>query len=108
MLGAPNLIRGGSHSGNVAAAEVAAAGLLDVLSSDYLPASLLPARCCSASRRATSPPASPRLTAAPARAAGLADRGRLAPGLRADLLRFRLVDGLPRPTGVWSGGTRVA
>ena len=49
-----------------------------------------------------------RVTAAPARAAGLADRGRIAPGLHADLLRFRLEDGLPIPRGVWVGGARVA
>ena len=48
------------------------------------------------------------VTAAPARAAGLDDRGRIAPGLRADLLRFRLVEGLPVPRGVWVGGARVA
>ena len=41
MMGAPNLVRGGSHSGNVAAGELADAGLLDILSSDYAPASLL-------------------------------------------------------------------
>ena len=108
MAGAPNLLRGGSHSGNVAAAALAEAGLLDILSSDYAPASLSPARCASGSPPATSPPASPRVTAAPPRAAGLADRGRLAPGLRADLLRFRLDDGLPVPRGVWVGGARVA
>ena len=40
-MGAPNLVRGGSHAGNVATAELARAGVLDVLSSDYVPASLL-------------------------------------------------------------------
>ena len=40
-MGAPNLVRGGSHAGNVATADLAEAGLLDVLSSDYMPASLL-------------------------------------------------------------------
>ena len=48
------------------------------------------------------------VTAAPARAAGLDDRGRIAPGLAADLLRFRIEDGLPMPRGVWVGGARVA
>ena len=41
VMGAPNVVRGGSHSGNVAAVELARRGLLDVLSSDYVPASLL-------------------------------------------------------------------
>jgi alpha-D-ribose 1-methylphosphonate 5-triphosphate diphosphatase len=48
------------------------------------------------------------VTAGPALAAGLHDRGRLAPGLRADLVRFRIADGLPLPRAVWVGGKRVA
>ena len=40
-MGAPNIVRGGSHSGNISACEVAANGHLDILSSDYVPASLL-------------------------------------------------------------------
>jgi alpha-D-ribose 1-methylphosphonate 5-triphosphate diphosphatase len=43
LMGAPNIVRGGSHSGNVAAHQLAASGLLDILSSDYYPASLLDA-----------------------------------------------------------------
>ena len=43
LMGAPNIVRGGSHSGNVAASELAQLGLLDILSSDYYPASLLDA-----------------------------------------------------------------
>ena len=43
LMGAPNIVRGGSHSGNVAAHHLAASGLLDILSSDYYPASLLAA-----------------------------------------------------------------
>ena len=41
LMGAPNVVRGGSHSGNVAAEELARDGVLDILSSDYVPASLL-------------------------------------------------------------------
>src|SRR3546814_6210111 len=41
IMGAPNLLRGGSHSGNVSAAELAADGLLHNLASDYVPGSLL-------------------------------------------------------------------
>src|SRR3546814_14255771 len=43
LMGAPNIVRGGSHSGNVAAAELAGHGVLDILSSDYYPSSLLQA-----------------------------------------------------------------
>ena len=52
-MGAPNIVRGGSHSGNVAASELAQLGLLDILSSDYYPASLLDARSASPMTRAT-------------------------------------------------------
>ena len=108
MIGAPNLIRGGSHSGNVAAASLAEAGLLDILSSDYAPASLLVGAVRLGERAGGMSAGIASVTAAPARAAGLADRGRIAPGLLADLLRFRLDGGLPVPRGVWVGGERVA
>jgi alpha-D-ribose 1-methylphosphonate 5-triphosphate diphosphatase len=108
MMGAPNLIRGGSHSGNVAAAALAGAGLLDVLSSDYAPASLLLGAVRLGETLGDLAAGIAAVTAAPARAAGLADRGRVAPGLRADLLRFRLEGGWPAPRGVWVAGRRVA
>ena len=108
MMGAPNLIRGGSHSGNVSAAALAEAGLLDILSSDYAPASLLLGAVRLGALVGDMAAGIARVTAAPARAAGLADRGRIAPGLHADLLRFRLEDGHPIPRGVWVGGARVA
>ena len=108
MMGAPNLLRGGSHSGNVAAEALAAAGLLDILSSDYAPASLLLGAARLGESLGSLAAGLAAVTAAPARAAGLADRGRIAPGLRADLLRFRLDDGLPSPRGVWVAGLRVA
>ena len=108
MMGAPNLIRGGSHSGNVAAGALAEAGLLDVLSSDYAPASLLIGAVRLGQATGDMAAGLATVTAAPARAVGLNDRGRIAPGLAADLLRFRLEDGLPVARGVWVGGTRVA
>jgi alpha-D-ribose 1-methylphosphonate 5-triphosphate diphosphatase len=108
MMGAPNLIRGGSHSGNVAAAELAEAGLLDILSSDYAPASLLSGAVRHGELAGSLARGIASVTANPARAVGLDDRGRIEPGLLADLLRFRLVDGLPVPRGVWVGGARVA
>ncbi len=108
MIGAPNLLRGGSHSGNVAADTLAEAGLLDILSSDYAPASLLLGAVRLGALMDDMAGGLARVTAAPARAAGLADRGRIAPGLLADLVRFRLEDDLPVPRGVWVGGARVA
>ena len=106
MMGAPNLIRGGSHSGNVPTADLAAAGLLDALSSDHVPAALLGGAMRLARIRGDLAAGVAAVTEAPARAAGLADRGRLALGLRADLVRE--ADGLALPRGVWSAGVRVA
>ncbi|SNR28417.1 alpha-D-ribose 1-methylphosphonate 5-triphosphate diphosphatase [Puniceibacterium sediminis] len=108
MMGAPNIIRGGSHSGNVAAASLAQDGLLDVLSSDYVPAALLTAALQLARLTGDLPRALATVTSAPARAVGLTDRGRIATGLRADLVRLRRVGETARPVSVWSAGQRVA
>ena len=108
MMGAPNLIRGGSHSGNVAAATLAKEGLLDVLSSDYVPASLLLAAFQLPERAGIPlPQAVATVTANPARATGLHDRGALSPGLRADLVRVRLAADVPVVRQVWRAGERV-
>jgi len=108
MMGAPNLIRGGSHSGNVSAADLARADLLDIVSSDYVPSALLYAATTLAEVWKDWPRAMATVSAAPAKAAGLLDRGQLAEGMRADLLRFRPVEGVPVLHGVWSAGRRVA
>ncbi len=108
MMGAPNLLRGGSHSGNVAAARLAELGCLDILSSDYAPASLLAAATRLGEEEGDMAAGLGRVTAAPAAAAGLSDRGRLEPGLRADLLRFTLDHGTPVTRGAWVRGARVA
>ncbi|TGD96193.1 alpha-D-ribose 1-methylphosphonate 5-triphosphate diphosphatase [Methylobacterium nonmethylotrophicum] len=110
MMGAPNLIRGGSHSGNVAAEALAREGLLDVLSSDYVPGSLVMAAFGLAERVSsiTLPEAIATVTANPARATGLTDRGALASGLRADCVRVRLAAGVPVVRQVWRQGQRVA
>ncbi|MNL25969.1 Alpha-D-ribose 1-methylphosphonate 5-triphosphate diphosphatase [compost metagenome] len=102
-------MRGGSHSGNVAAADLAAAGLLDILSSDYYPASLLQAAFLLAAQddNCDLAQAVRMVTQAPARAAGLNDRGELAPGLRADLVQARSQDGLPVVQQVWRQAKRV-
>ncbi|WP_244868104.1 alpha-D-ribose 1-methylphosphonate 5-triphosphate diphosphatase [Vannielia litorea] len=108
MMGAPNLIRGGSHSGNVAAEALANAGLLDIVSSDYVPSALLTACFRLARLWDDLPRAVATVTATPARATGLADRGRIAPGLKADLLRVSLLGETPVIRAVWSHGRRVA
>ncbi len=108
MVGAPNVIRGGSHSGNVAAADLAREGLLDILSSDYIPAALLLAALRLDRMISDLPAAIATITSAPARAVGLDDRGRIAPGLRADLVRLRAGHGLPSIRSVWSAGQRVS
>lgn len=108
MMGAPNLVRGGSHSGNVSAVDLAADGLIDVLSSDYVPVSLLQGAFMLAAQGYGLPAAVATVAANPARAAGLADRGRIAVGLRADLVQVRVIDGTPFVRQVLRGGRRVA
>jgi alpha-D-ribose 1-methylphosphonate 5-triphosphate diphosphatase len=110
VMGGPNLIRGGSYSGNVPAAELAQADLLDAFASDYVPRSLV--ECAFAMTRApfgwSLSQAVALVTAGPARAVGLDDRGEVAPGRRADLLRVRLAGDLPLVRGVWTQGRRAA
>lgn len=110
LMGAPNLVRGGSHAGNVATAELAAMGALDILSSDYVPSSLLmaalllpqvvPAISLAVAVRT--------VTKTPAEAVGLNDRGEIVPGRRADLIRVRVVGGVPAVQSVYLRGRRVA
>lgn len=104
VMGAPNVVLGGSHSGNVSAADLADAGLLDILASDYVTGSLLQAPFVLAGRGMPIHEAIAMVTARPAEALGLTDRGRIAPGLRADLLRVRLVDGVPIIRNIWVAG----
>ena len=107
MMGAPNVVRGGSHSGNVAAHELAALGVLDVLSSDYYPGSLLEAVFLLADdeRNGLGLAEATRLaTANPARSLGLTDRGVLAEGQRADLVLVHRHQGQVYPTRVWCRG----
>jgi alpha-D-ribose 1-methylphosphonate 5-triphosphate diphosphatase len=110
MMGAPNLVRGGSHAGNIATAELAEAGVLDVLSSDYMPASLLMAAL-------HLPKVAPGIglaaairtvTKTPAEAIGLTDRGEIANGKRADLIRVYVAADIPMVRAAWRDGRRVA
>ncbi|MHA6265133.1 alpha-D-ribose 1-methylphosphonate 5-triphosphate diphosphatase [Arenibacterium sp. CAU 1754] len=107
MMGAPNLIRGGSHSGNVAAHTLAEAGLLDILSSDYVPSALINAAFRLADLWDDLPRGIATVTSAPAQATGLTDRGKIAPGLHADLVRVTRIQGTPVVRGVWSHGRQV-
>ncbi|WP_216894062.1 alpha-D-ribose 1-methylphosphonate 5-triphosphate diphosphatase [Nocardia alni] len=86
VMGAPNVLRGSSHSGNVSAVELISRGLVTGLASDYLPSALLAACFGLAGDGAVGLPEAVRLiTAGPAAVAGLTDRGSLVPGSRADL-----------------------
>jgi alpha-D-ribose 1-methylphosphonate 5-triphosphate diphosphatase len=105
--GAPNIVRGGSHSGGVSMLELARAGLLDVLSSDYVPASLLQAVHKLGSGVIPLHEAFGLVTWRAADMLGLADRGRLKNGLRADFVRFRLAGGTPVVRAVTVRGQRV-
>ena len=110
LMGAPNVVRGGSHSGNIAAVDLAREGLLDILSSDYVPSSLLmgalqlpkqvPAIDLAAAVRT--------VTKTPAEAVGLEDRGEIAIGKRADLIRVHVARDIPVVRSVWREGRRVA
>ncbi len=108
VMGAPNVVLGGSHSGNVSARELAAEGLVDGLASDYVPVSLIQA--CLLFHEAMGmamPEAVAAVTAGPASMAGLGDRGEIAPGLRADLVWVRAYEHMPVVRGVWREGRRV-
>ena len=109
LMGAPNVVRGGSHSGNIAAVDLAKEGCLDVLSSDYVPGALVLAAFQLPTLAGISLPEAIRMVSStPARAAHLSDRGEIAPGKRADLVRVRLHGDMPVVRGVWRQGQRVS
>lgn len=109
LMGAPNVVRGGSHSGNVAAEVLAREGVLDILSSDYVPASLL-IGAFELARRIEGfglAAALRTVTVHPAQATGLTDRGEIVRGLRADLVRISVAQEFPIVREVYRGGQRV-
>jgi alpha-D-ribose 1-methylphosphonate 5-triphosphate diphosphatase len=109
IAGAPNIVRGGSHSGNVAAAELVRAGGVDVLASDYVPPAMVEAAWLSAASGDVSlPDAVAMITDRAARMVGLHDRGRIEAGLRADLVQVRPHEGHAVIRRVWREGERVA
>ena len=109
LMGAPNVVRRGSHSGNVAALELAQHGVLDILSSDYVPASLLFAafRLVAEVPGIDLPAAVRTITTAAAEAVGLTDRGALEAGRLADIVRVRVGTDVPVIRSVWRSGGRV-
>ncbi len=110
LMGAPNVVRGRSHTGNISATDLVAAGLLDILSSDYVPFALLQAAFLLPQRveGLDLSQALATVTRNPARAAGLNDRGEIAPGMRADLVRVAANAPLPIVRAVWREGQRVS
>jgi alpha-D-ribose 1-methylphosphonate 5-triphosphate diphosphatase len=109
VAGAPNLVRGGSHSGNVAVADLAREGLVDILSSDYCPGSLLHAVFLLAESFDMPLHLAVALAGAnPAAVLGLSDRGEIREGLRADLVRVRDTACGPVVVSAWCAGRQVA
>jgi alpha-D-ribose 1-methylphosphonate 5-triphosphate diphosphatase len=109
LVGAPNLMLGGSHSGNVAAHDLLKSGHVEILSSDYVPCSLVESlfRLPSAELSISLPQAVRLASLNPARVVGLDDRGEIAVGKRADLARVRRAGETAAVAGVWRGGERV-
>lgn len=109
IAGAPNLVRGGSHSGNVAASDLVRAKLVDVFASDYVPPAMIEAVWrAAASGDISLPAAVATITDAPARMLKMEDRGRIEAGRRADLVRVRPLGDMPVVRSVWRAGERVA
>lgn len=109
LMGAPNLVRGGSHSGNIPTLDVAKARCLDLMSSDYVPVSLLHAAFALPEKAPdiSLPEAVNIVSRNPARVMGLDDRGEIALGKCADLIEVRQMDGFPVVRSVWRAGERV-
>jgi alpha-D-ribose 1-methylphosphonate 5-triphosphate diphosphatase len=109
VMGAPNVILGGSQSGNLAAMEAARHQVVDALSSDYAPVSLIHAAFAIARELELPLEQTVRwISANPASMAQLEDRGRIEPGLRADLVEVAIVHEVPCVVRVWREGVRVA
>ena len=108
LMGAPNVVRGGSHSGNISALELAREDKIDVLSSDYVPASLLHGAFLLNKHAGWSmAKAVASVSANPARLAGLDDRGEIAGGKRVDFVRVRTSGDIPAVISAWREGQRI-
>lgn len=109
LMGGPNVVLNGSQSGNISARDLAGEGLLDIISSDYVPASMLEAAFAlpRAGLGIALAQSVAMVSANPATLVGLADRGEIAPGKRADLLRVAAQGPHPMVRSVWRGGERA-
>jgi alpha-D-ribose 1-methylphosphonate 5-triphosphate diphosphatase len=109
LVGAPNIVLGGSHSGNIAAIDLVRGGNAEILSSDYVPASLMEGifKLPQSGAGISLSQAVRFASFNPARAVGLDDRGEIAPDRRADLVRVRVVEDAPIVRSVWREGERV-
>lgn len=108
ILGTPNVMRGGSQSGNMRALDAIHAGVADCLCADYAPATMLAAVDALVHREGLGLPQATRLVSqGPARAAGLNDRGEIAVGLRADLISVARPGGQAAVERVWCAGKPV-
>ena len=110
VAGAPNFLRGGSQSGNVAVRALLEEGLVDILASDYIPRSPLEAAFAIAADNSLPyrlQDSIAMVSDRPARATGLTDRGRIEEGLRADVVAVRLVRRQPVVSAVWRAGKQV-
>lgn len=110
LMGGPNIVRGKSHNGNISARDLGAEGLLDIISSDYVPSSLLHAAVILSNHIETIslPQAIAKVSSIPAKCIGLEDRGTIAEGLQADLVRFSADGDIPIISDVWRGGQKIA
>lgn len=109
LLGAPNILRGRSQSGNMRALDAVLEGVADCLCGDYSPAALLPSVLKLPELAGIGlAQALALVTRNPARAAGLHDRGEIAVGKRADLVAVRQLGGLPQAERVWVAGVAAA
>lgn len=108
LFGAPNVLRGRSQSGALSARDAILAGVAGALCSDYAPQAMLPALGVLTGEMGLNwPQALDLLAGAPARATGLDDRGAIARGMRADLIRVRDADGALSVTATWVSGVQV-
>ena len=109
IVGSPNVVLGRSHGTNVSVRDLVAEGLVDVLCSDYVPASMLHAvwQLTQAPLDVSLPRATSMASARPAELFGLSDRGEIAIGKRADIIRVGEHQRKPVVHAVWVNGTRV-
>ena len=109
LMGAPNLVLGGSHSGNVSAMELGQAGVLDIVSSDYVPSSIIQGvfKLWQAGAKRSLPEAIATVSRTPAQITKLSDRGEIAVGKRADLVRVAMDGHTPVVSNVWRAGERI-